>query len=68
MDSPENVFDKLHRLGCDRDRRVVILKEIEQSISVLEQQLHAKRIALQDNHNIKVNLEVKIATLAKEIK
>jgi hypothetical protein len=68
MDAPENMFDKLHRLGCDRDRRVVILKEIEQSISVLEQQLHAKRIVLQDNHNIKVNLEVKIAALAKEIK
>jgi hypothetical protein len=67
METKENVFAKLHRLSCDRDRRETAITEIQRAITVLEQQLHVKQIELQDNHNVKVNVEAKIKALVKEI-
>jgi Skp family chaperone for outer membrane proteins len=67
MDAKEDVFDDLHRLSCERDRRQANLVEIQRAIKGLEQQLHAKQMEMQDNVNTKVNLEVKILKLAQSI-
>jgi hypothetical protein len=68
MDAPENVFDKLHRLGCDRDRKEVNIRSAEAEIIVLEGQLGKKKQELSDWKIAKSQIEAKITAIIKENK